>query len=489
MHQINKNDWDSRALLVGGAIFIAALGVFLLEHSAIAAVNGWWFDELFSIWSSNSSEPFSAMFMERIVPDTTPPLYDSLLYWARSLIQDDRRAVFVLNMSAILISVGAVILSGRKAGSFGFALATSIGFLLSGPVLRFAPEARPYAIAMALAFVTSWFSASAIQEPHARPRRASFAVLGIVAALTHIYAALLCGSFAAALVLLAVFWRRSDLMASGLILGISATLVLSIWLALWLPFHTLEGLYWFKLSYETVVSALWEAKQLAVGPHLLIALAVLVSLGLFWPSTRILTSGFLIAFAVFLSVPLLISLKQPIILGRYWLQGAPALIVLVAFLSRTWLLDGLSRRLRLVPTAGAVAAIAFLIVSDAAGFVTARAFTASKPAWKGAARVAPLARDCPAASVHVNGFVPFFAYTTRVPDMVFADVREPTTGLLNPADSLCPVLGWAEEPHPPDFLSRATDEDLIRLLKIGASPSQVEILRHPTGFVILRRRS
>jgi hypothetical protein len=100
--------------MLGGAIFVATFGVFLLEHSAIAAVNGWWFDELFSIWSSNPAEPFSAVFMERIEPDTTPPLYGSLLYWARALIKDDRQAIFVLNTSAILIAAIAVILSGRS---------------------------------------------------------------------------------------------------------------------------------------------------------------------------------------------------------------------------------------------------------------------------------------------------------------------------------------------------------------------------------------
>jgi hypothetical protein len=200
-----------------------------------------------------------------------------------------------------------------------------------------------------------------------------------------------------------------------------------------------------------------------------------------------LTLAFLVAFAIFLFVPLLISLKQPIIFGRYWLQGTPAIITLIAFLARTWLFDGISRRSHLMPIAGAGAAVAFLAISDATGFITARAFTAAKPIWKGALVVAPLARDCPTASVHINGFIPLFAYTSQLPDAVFADARESATDVVNPADSKCPVLGWAEEPHPADFVRRATDEDLMRMLKIGASPSQVEILRHPTGFVILRR--
>jgi hypothetical protein len=289
------------------------------------------------------------------------------------------------------------------------------------------------------------------------------------------------------LVSLAVIWRRSDLMAPGLFLGISATFVLSIWLALWLPFHSPENLYWMKLSYATVVSALWEAKQLAIGPHLLIALIALLTFGVLWPTTRILTVAFLFAFAIFLLLPLLISLKQPIIFGRYWLQGTPAIIVIIALLARTLLFEGIRRPSPLVPIAGASAAVAFLTISDATGFITARAFTAAKPIWKGALVVAPLARDCPTASIHVNGFIPFFAYTSQIPDAAFVDAKEPATDFVNSGDTKCPVLGWAEELHPPDFMRRATDEDLMRVLKVGASPSHVDILRHATGFVILRR--
>jgi hypothetical protein len=96
-------------------------------------------------------------------------------------------------------------------------------------------------------------------------------------------------------------------MASGLSLGISATFVLSIWLAIWLPFHSLENLYWMKLSYATVISALWEAKQLAIGPHLLIALIALLTFGVLWPTTRMLTLAFLVAFGIFLFLPVFTS--------------------------------------------------------------------------------------------------------------------------------------------------------------------------------------
>ena len=475
------------ALLVGGAAFGAAFFVFLLEHSAIEAVNGWWQDELYAIYASDPAERLSVVFLGRIWPDTTPPLYGLLLYAVRAVIHGDRWAVFTLNTGAILAAVGVVALSGWRAGLAQLALAASIAFVLSGPVVRFASEARPYALAMAVAFVAAWLSALAIQAPHARPRNIAFALVGVVGALTHIYAALLCGSFAVALIALAVFWRRSDLIAAGLTLGLCASFVFVIWVALWLPSASLERLYWMKFSYETVIAALWEAKQLAIGPHLLAALAALLAFGLFWPATRMLTLAFCIAFAVFFVLPLIVSFRQPIIFGRYWLQGAPAVVVLLAFLAKAWLVAHTGRSSRLVPITGALASIGLLAISDAAGFTTARAFTAAKPAWIGAAVVGPLVRDCPAASVHVNGFVPFFAYAARAPDAVFADIRSPNTPPTGAANIACPVLGWAEEPHPADFMHWATDGDLMGLMKIEASPTEVDIRRHATGFVILRR--
>ncbi len=487
MHPSGKQAIKSSAVAASGAILAAACVAFWAEQSAIAVVNGWWQDELYSIYSSNPAEPFSVVFMGRIWPDTTPPLYGSLLYAARLLVSDDRWAVAALNIGMILLATSVVISTGRRAGMVGLAVAVSIGFLLSGPVARFVAEARPYAMAMGIVFVASWLCALAISEPRVSASRAGFALIGVIAALTHVYAALLSGSFAVALIALAAIRHRSDLMACGLALGIATSLVFLIWLALWLPSAALERLYWMKFTYETVISALWEAKQLAMGRHLLLVLAGLLAFGLLWPTTRLLTLAFCIAFALFLMLPLLVSLKQPMIFGRYWVQGAPALIVLVAFLARTWLFDPASQGLRFLPMAGVLAAVTFLMISDVAGFMTAYALTAQKPAWKGAALVAPLARSCPAASVHVNGFVPFFGYAAGIPDAVFADIRDPTTKPIRSASATCSVLGWAEEPHPADFMRRATIDDFMRLMKIEASPSEVEILRHPTGFVILQR--
>jgi hypothetical protein len=61
-------------------------------------------------------------------------------------------------------------------------------------------------------------------------------------------------------------------------------------------------------------------------------------------------------------------------------------------------------------------------------------------------------------------------------------------------DSTCAVLGWAEnvvfrgdERLKYDFVSAASNNELLELLKIRAPLSEVDNHRHQKGFVVLRR--
>ena len=61
---------------------------------------------------------------------------------------------------------------------------------------------------------------------------------------------------------------------------------------------------WSELSYQSLLAAYWEVRQLALGSHL--ALRSLVSLfatGLMLPATRSLTVIFSLAFVLFLLLP------------------------------------------------------------------------------------------------------------------------------------------------------------------------------------------
>jgi hypothetical protein len=190
------------------------------------------------------------------------------------------------------------------------------------------------------------------------------------------------------------------------------------------------------------------------------------------------------------------SFVQPIIIGRYWQIGAAALPVLVIFAARLWFFEGFSGWNRKRLTAG-IAASCFLIASSALGFANARHYTSLKPIWRGTDAVKPLLSGCAPASVHVyygNTSRPYVAWAsamlsfpklTGASPTLFVDPQENSTPYLSAATSSCPVLGWAE--HTVE-IKHLNDSELLKLMKIEASPDDVEFVRHLTGFVILKRR-
>ena len=78
-----------------------------------------------------------------------------------------------------------------------------------------------------------------------------------------------------------------------------------------------------------------------------------------------------------------------------------------------------------------------------------------------------------------------FPKLTGASPALFVDPQESATPYLSAATSSCPVLGWAE--HTVEIRD-LNDSELLKLMKIEASPDDVEFVRHLTGFVILKRR-
>jgi hypothetical protein len=482
---------------LGAALLVAAGALFVAAQISISTINGWFIDELFSLWASDTSLPFTRAFSERIAPDSNPPLYFAVLYWVRWLITDDRTAVFAVNIAAMVIAGGAIFVASRRAGLSRLAVGGLAACVLSGPVLYFASEGRSYCLGLAVVFVASWYAALAIEDPHRRSGLASFIALGAVAALTHVYAALLCGGLAAGLLTLALFSRRRDLVGPGLALGLSASVVFVIWLSIWLSLSSLGNLGRIEFSPGKVFEAAWFVKTLAVGrgPTVLLLIFLLV-FGILDRATRPFFITFGIAFALFVLVPVIASLKQPIIFGRYWLVGAPALIPLVTFAGRTWFLAGgrpLERKMRLV---AACSTLLFLGASSIYGFVAAHSQVAWKWIWRGAEIVQPFLDRCPTGMHIANGdvrrqrasFPWHFAKMTGASPSLFVDARLQSTPSISPAMTPCPVLGWAEQIWGEEgFMARATDADLVRYLKIEASLDEVDVRRHNAGFVVLKR--
>jgi hypothetical protein len=430
------------------------------------------------------------------LPDTSPPLYYSTLFWVRRLIADERTAMTVLNLAALAAAFIAVSLASRRAGVLAWAFIAQSSFLLSAPALRYTLEGRGYLMALSVTFVASWYCALAIEVPDRRPRSLTFAILGLLAASIHLFAALICGCLAAGLVGLSVLTRDKTLLPPALALGVSACVIT----ILWIPFviSLVGNLSWNELSSESLLAAYWEIRLLlGLGSRpAILLLAALLAVGFALPVTRSLTVAFGFAFVLFVVLPVLISLKQPLIAGRWWLIGAPCLTVYVSFIARALFAHrGSGARGRLYEV-GSIVGLSFLAVTSVGGYAVARNFTAGKWSWSGAAIVAPLLRSCPPGSIHVRGlgFIAGFAFAARAPEYVFANVDPPETPWIGAGDSTCPVLGWAEHVVVPghvrvgdDFVLGASDDELLKLVKIRALPSEVNIYRHQKGFVVLRR--
>jgi hypothetical protein len=271
---------------MGAALLVAASALFVAAEVSINAVNGWWSDELTSLWASDVSLPFTRAFSERIAPDANPPLYYAVLYWVRWLINDDRTAVLAVNIAAIMVAAGAVFVASRRAGLSRLAVCGIAAFGLSGPVLMYASEGRAYCLALAVVFVASWYAALAIKHSQQRSVLASFIALGALAGLTHVYAALLCGGLGAGLLTVASFSRRKDLVGPGLALGLSTGVVFAIWLSM--GRSSLKSIGWIKFSSEAVFDAARYAGSLAVGWHFnLLFLILLAVFGIFDRATAI----------------------------------------------------------------------------------------------------------------------------------------------------------------------------------------------------------
>jgi hypothetical protein len=483
-------------MLIGGPILLGAVALFYLEIRAIMPFNGWWLDELFSVWSSDPSLGFSDAFLHRILEDTTPPLYYSALFWTRRIIADERDAIIFLNVISLFAGLFCVGVASRRAGCLGWALVAGAFFLVSGPVLRYAPEGRAYLMAMAVTFVVTWLCSLAVQISDKRPHPLSFAVIGVLAAIIHVYAALICVCFAAGMVALSLLTKTRHLFVAGMVLGFATCTITAVYLPFGL--ESVDRIRWTELSVQSLIDVYWQIRMMALGSRLgVLLLITLFFAGLRLPTTRTLAGVFGVAFLLFLLLPILVSLEKPIVGSRYWLIGAPAILVFTCFVTREFVASAERQVRGRRCWIGALTGLSFLVIADGVGFAAARADTASKLIWRGAELAGPLLRHCQSKSVHVYtswGFVPGFAFVAHAPEALFVNVQDPASEWMEPKDFDCPVLGWAEhvvyrgaERLQGDFVFNANNDELLNLLKIRASPSQVEIHRHQYGYVVLRR--
>ena len=409
MSQTASTPWQFRDAGRGGVLLAAiVLAAAFMLHGAelllLSRFNGLYIDELTSLVITEPAQNFGRAFTERIITDGHPPLYYFALYAVRKFIADDGSASLVLNLLATLAAAMTVVWSSWRARVLPCGLLAVAAFLLTGPVLRFTLEVRTYLIAINLVFVAAWFCGLAVQVRRPPPA-IGFCITGIIGALLHPFATLICVSLAFGTMTVALIDRRDDLWRYGLSLSISSLVIFAVWSPFGLA--TAHKLSWIIFDRASVIQAIEEVGELAVGgtgaasKYGLLLFGIVLCAGFLTRVTRSLTVAFGVALGVFALLPILISYRLPIIVGRYWTIGYPVVVVLTVLLCATWFFEGLeSRRHRALLVAAGVAA-GFIVMSDEFGFAAARVHLSYKKIWRGAPVVAAFASRCPAGSIHV----------------------------------------------------------------------------------------
>lgn len=479
-------DTRQRQLLLAVIIGVTCC-LFIIEQFLIAKVNDWWVDELFALWASDRNFSFTELFYTRIASDSNPPLFFSLLHFARLVIVEDRIAVVVLNTLGLAVAAAALLaMSWRSRMREWIALSVAL-FVLGGPVAAYVPEARSYCLAMTISYVAVVFAALAVLEKE-RPRsHVLFVLVGVIAALSHVFAALLCCAVAAGMFGCGVLFRNSKLTLRSLTLLASTVASSLIWIALWLRLGpgTLAQVNWIPFTAAFVWESGLGALDLTYGtPWLALAfVGVLITAG----SYRLARAPALlvgVSAAAFIVAPILISFRVPIIVARYWLVGSPLFLASVGLLMGSWR----SGRPALVLMA---VATVLVIVGMPLSFRAAYHFVAQKPVWSSVPKVKAQLAGCGPNTIHVLGFMPGFSIMTGAPDSTFVDARTLAED-TRPATITCSILGWSEHyvlRYGPDYTSRATPTELLKLLKLAYNPHDVVIDRHKSGFVVTRARN
>jgi hypothetical protein len=475
------NDNVVLALLLTSACILGAV-----EQVMIARVNDWWVDELFALWASDRNVGFVELFRTRIASDSNPPLYFSLLHGARLLTDSDRTAVVALNLVTVAAAAAvslAISIRTRFRGWMGFSICL---FFLSGPVVAYLPEARSYCLAMAASYVAVMLASMTVLQAGRGPSWLLFALAGLVAGLSHVFAALLCCSVAAAMLGVEFLSENSRPRRQAIALAGSALASSAVWIAAWqwLGPGTLAQVSWIPFTASFVWEAGIGALKLTYGsPWIAIMFFVVLMAALVQIRSRRLALLITLSATLFIAVPILISFRVPIILTRYWLIGSPL------FLPTFALLLG-SGQPRIARIACLLIAAGLAAVTLPLGFWAAQEFVAAKPVWSGVTAVKADVKNCGPRSIHVLGFMPGFSLATGAPDATFVDAAMLRESRWSPSNS-CKLLGWSEHyvlRFGRDYMKHATDVELLQLLKLPYAPDEVVINRHNSGFVVTRAR-
>jgi hypothetical protein len=474
-----------------GALLAVALAVFVVFEASVIPGMGFWVDELFSFWAGDARIPFAEAFSTRILPDSNAPIYFSLIYLVQGAGLEGRAAFLVLNFIVMGSLLALLIERGWRMGMLATALSAVAVLLVSGPLLTYAPEGRVYGMAMVLCAVIAFCCGGVVAGfKVGRGELILAAVLAVLGAWMHVFAAVFAGSLAAALVMVGwLLLRRSDVVALGFVMGSATILACILWLTFAFPLFT-GSTSWMTFTPKDVFDAVWTFKEHVAGPLAgALACIAFVGLSLLFKHSRAMALVLCITGALFFAIPVAISFKMPMFVGRYLLIAGPGLLVLLLFVLRAHLVErsaSPSWRNRLA----ALGAL-FFVFPITQGMPAAAYSITNRHDWRGSEIVVPAIDQCSAGEIRT-----LFAYPRVYGFEYYLDGRlTPVIAGAAPVRDLstidCPVYGWAEEYKDVelggDWYKTADIPKVLSLFRLtNTNNLPLEIIRHEGGLVLAR---
>lgn len=479
-------------LMWSGACLAVALFSFTGFEISIIPGMGFWVDELFTFWAGDPRLSFAEAFSKRILPDSNAPIYFSLIYLVQAAGFEGRAAFVVLNFIAIGSLLALIIQRGWRTGTLATAMTAVAIILVSGPMLAYAPEGRVYGLSMGICAVLAFYGGGVVVGEQAGRRELVLsAIFAVLAAWTHVFAAIFAGSLGVALIALGcLVLKRRDLIVLGLTIGVATTLAMIVWLAFALPLFT-GTTSWTTFTPRDVFNALWTFKELMAGPTLaMLAGAAFIGLSLLMKRSRAISLVLVITGGLFFVIPLLISLKMPMFVGRYLLVAAPAMLVLMVFVLRSHLVDRAPAPAwrKLAPALGAL----FFSASTTQGMSSAATAIAARHDWRGHQAVLQAADQCPEGEIRT-----LFSYPQQFGfEYYLRGKLTPVPANTAPGRDIatidCAVHGWAEVyTHPVHGSDWHKTADLAQVLDAfnltNGTNLPLHIARHEGGLVLMHQ--
>jgi hypothetical protein len=480
------------------AALALALVIFAWVQVKVVPGSRFWTDELYTIWASDPRLSAYDSIIDRVLRDTAPPLYISMMWFVRQVVAEGRLPFMVLNAIGAAVFIPLTLVLARRAKAPALGVTIVAAFLTGALALCYASEGRNYFwifnLSMALGVLVGGVVTG---QPVRRFEYVAAGIMGALAVWLHLFGAFFVGALAAALVVVGfLVMKRGDVVRLGLTIGVSALVATAVWLAAAIPMieHTADTGFWIEFNKAEIVASLWIVKQYTVGLTAMLGVGALVGLlALLDRRMRPMVLIVGLTLAVFAAIPLLVSLRLPIIQGRYFLVGVPALMAMLSFMWRDALMASRAERLPSRRTAVAFLGALFLVSPSITGPATTFWHFAGRWDWRGADVIEPYVEACRGQQIRVlnssmgdpYGFG--FGIYLRGRASFFNAETAPQADV---ADLRCPVVAWAEHYHPNLDRTWVNDAPIDQVLAAFHLTNRrnlpLKVERHNGGLTVIR---